>query len=102
LRNGTITIPASIRRQDGIEAGEELEIERLGRGEYRLSRAGAARSTGLVDWLLACPEKGFFEPLDTSATTDSIAEQYRRAYASDAGLGEEFAGRADQGHWPED
>jgi AbrB family looped-hinge helix DNA binding protein len=60
---GQITLPAQIRRQDGIEAGQEFEIERLDRGEYRLSRRGPPPNEGLVDWLLAllaCPEKGFF------------------------------------------
>lgn len=26
---------------------------------------------GLIDWLLACPEKGFFVPID-SESTDSL------------------------------
>ena len=30
-----------------------------------------------------------------------IAEQYRMGYASDHGLGEEFAGWEDEGSWPE-
>jgi len=32
---GQIVLPAEIRKQDGIEAGQEFEIERLNRGEYR-------------------------------------------------------------------
>jgi len=28
-----------------------------------------AISNGLVDWLLACPDKGFFVPLDSEPTT---------------------------------
>ena len=31
-------LPAEIRRQDQIEEGQEFEIERLDRGEYRLVR----------------------------------------------------------------
>ncbi|MEI9998060.1 MAG: hypothetical protein WDO13_02260 [Verrucomicrobiota bacterium] len=27
---------------------------------------------GLVDWLLSCPVKGFFEPYDRSETTDTL------------------------------
>ena len=30
-----------------------------------------------------------------------IAEEYRRAYGSGAGLGEEWAGWEDEGSWPE-
>lgn len=31
---------------------------------------------------------------------DEIDEAYRRAYAEEPGLGEEFAGWADEGAWP--
>ncbi len=48
---GQIVLPIEIRRQDGIEPGEEFEIER-----------------GLVDWLLACPEKGYFVPVESEST----------------------------------
>jgi len=30
----------------------------------------------------------------------SIADQYRRAYAKDRGLGDEYEGWEDQGEWP--
>ncbi len=30
----------------------------------------------------------------------TVAERYRQAYGSDAGLGDEFAGWEDQGQWP--
>ena len=64
---GQIVLPAEIRQQDRIEAGEEFEVERLGRGEYRLVRR-AALNEGVVDWLLACPEKGFFVPVESEST----------------------------------
>ena len=35
------------RRQDGIRAGQEFEIERLERGAYRLVRKEAAAATAL-------------------------------------------------------
>jgi AbrB family looped-hinge helix DNA binding protein len=60
-RKGQIVIPSEIRRQDGIEPGEDLEIER---GEYWLVRVSPPRNQGLMDWLLACPEKGFFVPIE--------------------------------------
>jgi AbrB family looped-hinge helix DNA binding protein len=68
---GQIVLPAEVRRQDKIEAGQEFEIERLDRGEYRLIRRASRPNEGVVDWLLSCPEKGFFEPVD-SESTDSL------------------------------
>ena len=50
--------PAELRRRDGIEPGRMFEIERTDRGGYRLVRAEPPKNTGLVDALLACPEKG--------------------------------------------
>ncbi len=61
-------MPAELRRQDGIEQGQEFEVERLDRGEYRLKRRSAPSNEGLVDWLLACPEKGFFVSIDSQST----------------------------------
>jgi bifunctional DNA-binding transcriptional regulator/antitoxin component of YhaV-PrlF toxin-antitoxin module len=68
---GQIVLHAQLRQQDRIEAGQEFEIERLDRGEYRLVRSSAPPNEGVVDWLLACPEKGFFVPIE-SASTDAL------------------------------
>jgi AbrB family looped-hinge helix DNA binding protein len=65
---GQIVLPAELRQQDGIEAGQEFEVERLDRGEYRLVRRTAPPNEGVVDWLLACPEKGFFVPVESEST----------------------------------
>lgn len=65
---GQIVLPAEIRRQDGIEPGQEFEIERLDRGEYRLVRKTARSGKGFVDLLLSCPEKGWFVPLESEST----------------------------------
>jgi AbrB family looped-hinge helix DNA binding protein len=65
---GQIVLPAEIRQQDGIEPGQEFEIERINRGEYRLVRRQPQRNKGLVEWLLACPEKGFFVPVESEST----------------------------------
>lgn len=65
---GQIVLPAEIRRQDRIEAGQEFEVERLDRGEYRLVRRAALSNEGVVDWLLACPEKGFLVPIQSEST----------------------------------
>jgi len=64
-------LPAELRRQDRVEAGQEFEIERLDRGDYRLVRRASRPNAGVVDWLLACPEKGFFVPVP-SESTDSL------------------------------
>ena len=65
---GQIILPAEIRRQDHIVAGQEFEIERLECGEYRLKRRVPPPNQGVVDWLLACPEKGFFVPIESEST----------------------------------
>jgi AbrB family looped-hinge helix DNA binding protein len=65
---GQIVLPAEIRQQDRIEAGQEFDIERLDRGEYRLKRRSVPPNEGVVDWLLACPAKGFFVPIESEST----------------------------------
>ena len=65
---GQIILPADIRRRDGIEAGQEFEVERIDRGEYRLVRRAPRPNEGVVDWLLACPDKGFFIPIESEST----------------------------------
>jgi AbrB family looped-hinge helix DNA binding protein len=65
---GQIVLPAEFRQQDGIEPGQVFEIERIDRGEYRLVRHQPRPNEGLVDWLLACPEKDFFVPIESEST----------------------------------
>ena len=65
---GQIVIPAEFRQQDAIEPGQEFEIERIDSGEYRLVRLSPPRNQGLLNWLLACPEKGFFVPIESEST----------------------------------
>jgi AbrB family looped-hinge helix DNA binding protein len=69
---GQIILPAEIRQRDGIEPGQEFEVERIDRGEYRLKRKERRRNEGLVKLLLACPAKGWFEPMNRKETTDDI------------------------------
>lgn len=45
---GQIVIPADIRQQDEIEPGQELEIQRVGRGEYLLRSLSPPLNPGLV------------------------------------------------------
>jgi bifunctional DNA-binding transcriptional regulator/antitoxin component of YhaV-PrlF toxin-antitoxin module len=68
---GRITLPANLRVLDEIKAGEQFTIKRINRGEYRLSRCEPVRNIGLVDWLLKCPMKGYFVPIE-SESTDTI------------------------------
>jgi len=65
---GQIIIPAEIRRQDGIQPGDEFSIERRERGEYVIKLAEPPRNAGVVDWLSGCPEKGWFTPIEGEST----------------------------------
>jgi len=65
---GQIVLPAEIRQRDRIEPGDEFEVERIDRGEYRLVRRSPRPNEGLVDWLLACPDKDFFVPIESEST----------------------------------
>lgn len=68
---GQLVLPAELRRRDRIAAGDEFDCERLGPGDYRLTRREPPANEGLVDMLLACPVKGFFVPVE-SESTDSL------------------------------
>ncbi len=68
---GQIVLPAELRRQDGIRPGQRLDIERVDRGEYRLTLIEPPPNEGMTDWLLECPEKGYFVPIE-SETTDTL------------------------------
>ncbi len=65
---GQIVFPAEIRQRDDIKPGQQFEIERVDRGDYRLVRRAPLPNEGLVDWLLTCPEKGFFVPIESEST----------------------------------
>ena len=65
---GQIVLPAEIRQRDDIKPGQEFEVERLDADEYRLRRVMPAPNEGLVDWLLTCPEKGYFVAINSEST----------------------------------
>jgi AbrB family looped-hinge helix DNA binding protein len=65
---GQIVLPAELRQMDRIEPGEEFEVERIDPGEYRLIRLAAPPNQGVVDWLLRCPAKGYFVPIESEST----------------------------------
>jgi AbrB family looped-hinge helix DNA binding protein len=64
---GQFVLPAELRQLDRIEAGQEFDIERVAAGEYRIVRR-APTNDGIVDWLLACPAKGYFVPIESEST----------------------------------
>lgn len=68
---GQIVLPAELRQKDRIRPGQQFEIERLDAGRYLLKKQPTAGNEGLIDWLLGCPEKGWFEPV-LSESTDSL------------------------------
>lgn len=64
---GQIVLPAELRRLDRVETGQEFDVERVGHGEYRLIRRTSANE-GVVDWLLTCPQKGYFTAVESEST----------------------------------
>lgn len=71
---GQIVLPAELRAEDRIRPGQQFSIERLDSGEYLLKKVRVPESSGLVDWLLSCPEKGWFRPLP-SESTDTLSTE---------------------------
>ena len=69
--NGLIEIPEEFRKADALKPGQRCDIERVGHGEYRVRIADGAggQSKNWVEWLLACPEKGWFAEPDRSERT---------------------------------
>ena len=65
---GQIVLPAEFRQMDRVEPGQEFDVERVDRGDYRLVRRMAPSNEGAVDWLLDCPQKDFFVPIDAEST----------------------------------
>jgi AbrB family looped-hinge helix DNA binding protein len=71
---GQIVLPAEFREMDRVEPGQEFDVERVERverGDYRLVRRTAPPNEGAIQWLLACPQKDFFVPID-SESADSL------------------------------
>ena len=68
---GQLVLPAPLRERDRIATGQKFDIERLEAGQYLLKRQPVPDNEGLVDWLLACPVKDWFQPIASEAT-DSL------------------------------
>jgi AbrB family looped-hinge helix DNA binding protein len=67
---GQIVLPAVLRAQDSLRAGQQFEVERIRSGEYRLKTVPDPGKPGLVDWLLACPVKDWFQRIPSESTAD--------------------------------
>lgn len=65
---GQIVLPAELRERDRIRSGERFEVERLEEGQYLLTRESNADNAGLLEWLLGCPEKGWFRVMPSEGT----------------------------------
>jgi AbrB family looped-hinge helix DNA binding protein len=65
---GQIVLPAEFRKIDRVKPGQQFDVERLDPGEYRLVRRAPPPNEGALDWLLACPYKDYFVPIDSEST----------------------------------
>ena len=65
---GQLVLPSPLRELDRLHPGEVFEVERLDSGKYLLTRKSPPPNQGLVDLLVACPLKGWFEPVDSEST----------------------------------
>ena len=69
---GQLVLPAELRQEDGVEPGDQFEIERLDEGEYVLRRVSTRPNRGLVRLLRACPDDDWFVRVDREETTDDV------------------------------
>src|SRR2546430_449617 len=63
---GQIVLPATIRQQDNVKAGEEFEVQRLDRGGYRLGGGPAPAEEGVVGVVAELRRKGKSMPIKDS------------------------------------
>jgi AbrB family looped-hinge helix DNA binding protein len=73
---GQFILPAELRVRDRILPGQQFAIERIDEGEYVLRRIARRPNEGLVDWLLACPVKGWFEPMPRTETIADLKPHF--------------------------
>lgn len=70
---GLVEIPEEFRKADALHPGARCEVQRLARGEYRVSMAEVApEDEDWVDILLSCPERGWYGPNDLKETTANL------------------------------
>src|SRR3954466_14243595 len=65
---GQIVLPAELRKQDHILPGQEFDVQRLRVGQYLLKKVPSRGSPGVLNWLRACPEKGWFQTVPSEST----------------------------------
>jgi AbrB family looped-hinge helix DNA binding protein len=65
---GQVVLPAELREQDRIRPGQQFSIERVEAGQYLLKKSPDGGGGSLADWLLSCPEKGWFQSLGSEST----------------------------------
>jgi len=65
---GQVVLPAALRARDHVLAGQRFAIERIEAGQYLLKREEVPDNEGLIDWLLACPVKDWFQPVASDST----------------------------------
>jgi len=81
--DGLLRIPELFRQTDSIEPGQRFDIERLGRGEYRV-KAETPVVPEKESWLTIlreCPDKDWWSPTDRSQML--IARDVTRLFADD-------------------
>lgn len=72
--DGFLEIPAVFRKEDALKPGQQCDIERIGKGEYRV-RVTSDETTPKQSWLdilRACPVKDWYEPAEKVPTTDDL------------------------------
>ena len=71
---GLLEIPEAILKDDILQPGQRCEIERVGVGEYRVKVADENRKPeqSVLEWLLSCPVKDWYVPLERRETTDDL------------------------------
>jgi AbrB family looped-hinge helix DNA binding protein len=80
---GQIVIPAEIREQDDIIPGQQFDVQRIQSGEYLLKKIPAPGTKDVVDWLLECPHKGWFNPVALeSESTDALIDEIKTLFDS--------------------
>jgi AbrB family looped-hinge helix DNA binding protein len=78
---GQIVIPAELREQDHIVPGQQFEFVRVEDGDYRLKRVKSQATLSIADWILDCPEKDWFTPVELgSETTDRLIKGIEKLF----------------------
>lgn len=68
---GQLVLPAELREMDGIEPGQQFEVQRLSAGKYLIKKIAVPGKPGLTQWLSECPAQGWFQCIE-SESTDTV------------------------------